>query len=98
MKFSAAVFAGFGLGLALAPISAEAQVPRGTCMISDPTGTPLNVRAAPNGAVVGRLFNGDVVVMTGAISQDRGKPWAQISTPNSGVRGWVFREFISCRN
>ncbi len=98
MKFSAALLAGFGLCLVLVPHTANAQVPRGACMISDPTGTPLNVRAGPNGAVVGRLFNGDVVVMTGAIAQDRGRPWAQISTPNSGVRGWVFREFISCRN
>ncbi len=32
------------LGIALAAPAAQAQVPRGTCMVSDPTGTPLNVR------------------------------------------------------
>ena len=30
------------------------------CKVTDPTGTPLNVRQSPNGKIIGTLANGDV--------------------------------------
>ena len=31
------------------------------CEVADPTGTPINVRAKPNGRIVGTLRNGSVI-------------------------------------
>ena len=98
MKRLAFCLAAGAFALGLIPAAAQAQVPRGTCMVSDPTGTPLNVRGSPGGGIIGRLFNGDFVVMTGTANDERGRRWAQITGTSSGIRGWVFREFISCRN
>ena len=37
------------------------------CIVSDPTGTPLNVRATPNGRIIGSLSNGTRVQAGGGI-------------------------------
>ena len=34
---------------------------RDTCVIADPTGTPLNIRTSPNGKIVGKIANGERV-------------------------------------
>lgn len=39
----------------LASQDAHAQIPRGACMASDPTGTLLHVRGFPNGPVTNRI-------------------------------------------
>ena len=61
-----------------------------TCIVTDPTGTPLNIRSSPNGNIVGTLRNGTAVVIQDTAYDRQGRAWAYI-----GV-GWVFREFISC--
>lgn len=69
------------------------------CKVTDPTGTPLNVRATPNGEIVSTLKNGTEVYIEEAASDDKGRPWAKVSTTSKGkkrVLGWVLREFISC--
>jgi hypothetical protein len=69
------------------------------CKVTDPTGTPLNVRATPNGKIVSTLKNGTEVYIEEAASDDKGRPWAKVSATNKGkkrVLGWVLREFISC--
>lgn len=71
------------------------------CKVTDPTGTPLNVRNAPNGRIIGTLKNDTEVYIEQLASDDSGRPWAQISSYRRGRRriiGWVFREFISCYN
>ena len=60
------------------------------CVVTDPTGTHLNIRATPNGEIVGTLRNGAVVNVKAYVYDSRGRPWANI-----GV-GWIYREFISC--
>ena len=35
------------------------------CVVADPTGTPLNVRSAPNGTILGALHNDTPVQITG---------------------------------
>lgn len=89
---------GGAFALALAAIEARAQVPRGTCMIADPTGTPLNVRATPGGRIVGNLYNGEYVVMRTTTRDASGRPWALVGGTDGSTHGWVFREYISCRN
>jgi hypothetical protein len=69
------------------------------CKVTDPTGTPLNVRATPNGKIVTTVKNGTEVYIEESASDDKGRPWAKVSTTSKGkkkVLGWVLREFISC--
>ena len=98
MKLATCLFTGCALALAFTASQAQAQVPRGTCLIADPTGTPLNVRASPGGRVVGNLYNGDYVVMRTTSRDAGGRPWALVGGTDGSTHGWVFREFISCRN
>jgi hypothetical protein len=79
-------------------VCAPAEAQRtGRCIVSDPTGTPLNVRSAPQGGAVGRLSNGQFVQVLQASRDHKGQPWAYVGTwPHGRPIGWVFREFISC--
>ena len=64
------------------------------CTVADPTGTPLNVRKAPNGAIVGALHN-DTTVLVKEIALANGKQWARI-VPATGRNGWVFFDHLEC--
>jgi hypothetical protein len=78
-------------------VDAKSQTAR--CKVTDPTGTPLNVRASPNGRILRKIKNNTVVYVEQYSTDSKGRPWAQISLPTSNGRkilGWVFREFISC--
>lgn len=71
------------------------------CQVTDPTGTPLNVRAIPNGQVINALRNGREVYIDEIAYDSQGRPWARVSGYYQNryrVWGWVFREFISCYN
>ena len=70
------------------------------CRVVDPTGTPLNLRAGPNGPVIGTIANGRLVRYLRDQDDARGRTWVQIAPWNDGgpgrPLGWVFREFIAC--
>ncbi len=67
------------------------------CKVTDPTGTPLNVRSAPNGKIIGTLANGVIVSITEYKDDANGKPWVDVADyKTKKVLGWVFREFVSC--
>jgi len=81
------------IGMALAS-NALAQ---SRCRVMDPTGTPLNVRTAPNGPIVGALPNGLLVSVVDRAVDANGKPWVYVSGyDDKATLGWVFREFIAC--
>lgn len=83
----------FAIGL---PVKAE-QV----CQVTDPTGTPLNVRDSPNGNVINALRNGREVYILETAYDEQGRSWAKIAGYYEGnyrIWGWVIREFISCYN
>lgn len=86
---------GLLLALSLLPMLAEAHP--STCKITDPSTTPLNVRASPNGQKIGTIKNGVVVQVLDHDSDERGHPWALISRKGRTL-GWVYREYISCLN
>ena len=66
----------------------------GACFVSDPTGTPLNVRSRPNaGTILGALHNGTFVHVTQRYFDQRGRPWVFI-LPQQGWAGWVYRESL----
>jgi hypothetical protein len=65
------------------------------CKVTDPTGTPLNIRSQ-EGGVIGTIENGRVVFVQRYGEDSNGKPWAYVSTAGGRRLGWVYREFISC--
>jgi hypothetical protein len=70
-----------------------------TCRVTDPTGTPLNVRLSPNGKVISKIRNQTVVYPQSIEYDNTGKPWLLINIRQPGgdqMLGWVVREFISC--
>ena len=67
-----------------------------TCVVNDPTGTPLNVRTHPNGPILGALHNGAAVQVLQVITDAEGRPWAYIAPAGPGKRGWVFGAFLRC--
>lgn len=83
---------------ALSIVAMPAQAEK-VCQVTDPTGTPLNVRSQPNGQVITTLSNGTEVYIEEITYDNQGRPWAKIGGYDRGeytVWGWVFREFISC--
>jgi hypothetical protein len=77
-------------------MATDAALAQARCRVTDPTGTPLNIRATPNGRIIGTAPNGLLVTILDTTS-DRGRPWALVAQFETGRRvGWVFREFISC--
>lgn len=80
------------LGLAASPALAQNR-----CAVTDPTGTPLNIRETPNGEIIGRVSNGAGVRVVNSSFDERGRPWVLIRPRGSSqVVGWVYREFVSC--
>ena len=75
--------------VSLAPAAASQR-----CMVTDPTGTPLNVRRF-DGKIIGALHNGEIVRVLRTGADPKGKPWAYVAYETNG-EGWVYREFISC--
>ena len=65
-----------------------------SCKVTDPTGTPLNVRRF-DGKIIGVLHNGEIVKVLRTGADPHGKPWAYVAYETNG-EGWVYREFISC--
>jgi hypothetical protein len=69
------------------------------CKVTDPTGSPLNVRDRPNGEIVNALRNGREVEILETAYDDQNRPWVKIGGYYQGeyrIWGWVIREFISC--
>jgi S1-C subfamily serine protease len=67
------------------------------CRVMDPTGTPLNVRTAPNGHVVGTLSNGTLVKILDRPSNGRGRTWVYVGRYEDRVPiGWVYRDYLDC--
>ena len=65
--------------------------------MTDPTGTPLNVRESPNGKIIGTLANGTWSTIVEYKDAANGKPWVKIVDHETKKPiGWVFREFVSC--
>lgn len=66
----------------------------GECLVDDPTGTPLNVRAEPNGTILTTLQNGTSV----AIIEERRlgtKRWLLVSAQGRQL-GWIFGAYVVC--
>jgi hypothetical protein len=49
------------------------------CKVTDPTGTPLNVRESANGKIVGTVPNGALVTVTESAVDAKGNPWVHVA-------------------
>jgi len=66
------------------------------CRVNDPTGTLLNLRASPNGHIVGTLSNGDHLSLLDRASDRRAKTWLHVGVYEySKPIGSVFLEFLA---
>ena len=65
------------------------------CKVTDPTGTPLNIRDQKKN-IIGAIANGRIVYVQRYGEDSDGKPWAYVSAAGGNRLGWVYREFISC--
>ncbi len=87
----------FAATLLISCVWAAGAAAQSRCRVMDPTGTPLNIRSAPDGGVVGTLPNGVLVAIRENAVDPNGKQWANISQYSDGAPlGWVFRDFIAC--
>jgi len=87
-----------GLCIYLTIFPAEANE---VCKVTDPTGTPLNVRDQPNGRIINTIKNGREVRILAMFYDTKNRPWVEVSGYYKGqykLWGWVFREFITCYN
>jgi hypothetical protein len=67
-----------------------------SCIVADPTPTPLNVRSDPNGKVVLTMENGATVHVLKQESLDA-KSWSLIGSGQDGpMLGWVFSDYLNC--
>lgn len=89
----------FTLSTAIASIALPARAEE-VCKVTDPTGTPLNVRDTPNGTrIITTLPNDTRVYIEETATDPKGRPWVKVGGYSKGkyvVWGWVIREFISC--
>lgn len=67
------------------------------CTVTDPTGTPLNVRETPGGDIVGSWING-VKVRGGMERQTyKGKSWVTVERlAEDNPVGWVYDPYLKC--
>lgn len=88
------------LGL-LAPGAATACDGNPVCTVTDPTGTPLNIRMAPNGRIVGTAANGTELEFIDHV-EDNGKLWARVARYDRNTEvfnydaGIVFLDYLDC--
>lgn len=72
------------------------------CSVKDPTGTPLNIRLSPNGAVVGTAKNGTELMFIEHREVD-GQLWALVERFEAGELAadfdgaWVFADYLDCK-
>ncbi|HXG78393.1 MAG TPA: SH3 domain-containing protein [Methyloceanibacter sp.] len=84
-------------GLALLLLSSCPAAAEERCYVTDPTGTPLNVRDSPNGRIIGTLPDGKFVSVIKKAKAANGKPWALVAELDTKERiGWVFYLYLSC--
>jgi hypothetical protein len=65
-----------------------------SCVVADPSGTPLNVRAVPGGSILGALYN-DSIVFVSDVTVANGKKWAKVIPIRSGKSGWVYLDYLA---
>jgi hypothetical protein len=99
LMLSAIVSGSIGICFSCLPTIAKSDsISNKICRVTDPTGSPLNIRLKPNGKIVARIRNQRLVYPQSIITNN-GKKWTLIAIEEDHkilVLGWGLREFISC--
>jgi hypothetical protein len=75
-----------------------ATTARAECIVADPSPTPLNVRTAPYGSIIGTLDNGQSVYIIDHTLDRQLRAWVYVGDAETDKPlGWVFRKFIVCK-
>ena len=80
--------------LAATLFSAAPALAAGACLVDDPTGTPLNVRSTPNGAILTTLSNGTRVEVLEE-TKIGNKRWLFVARQGERL-GWIFGAYVVC--
>jgi len=83
--------------IAIAMTLANASGVRAGCIVADPSPTPLNIRTAPHGRIIGTLDNGQVVSILDSSTDNEGSPWVYVADDTGNPLGWVYREYVVCK-
>lgn len=100
MQFQKLVFALAFRLVVLGPLPSLGQV-GSYCIVSDPTGTALNVRANPNGKTLRNIKNETPVFIREAKVDSRNRAWTLVTLvddggPRTKSAGWVIRSHLFC--
>lgn len=69
------------------------------CQVSDPTGTPLNVRVKPYGTIVTSLKNGKLLlpIFKERAYDKKGNAWVPVKDHLTGkYLGYVYEKYLFC--
>ena len=76
---------------------APTETAQAHCQVTDPTGTPLNIRSSPSGEITGTVTNGLQVHLVRTEQDTSGRSWSLIEqVGDDRTLGWVYREYIDC--
>lgn len=75
----------------------EQKVAARYCTVSDPTGSPMNVRATPRGEVLGILRNGQRVTIS-RTTEFNNRTWTFAMSEDGTLKGWVVLNYLRCDN
>src|ERR1700731_1066723 len=84
------------LAIALVILAWAATPAISQCIVADPSPTPLNVRTAPYGRIVGALCNGQVVFILDSSIDRHGRPWVYVADDTAPL-GWIYRQYVVCK-
>ena len=97
MRLALSVSVAFLIPGAFLLVSSSPALSQTACRVADPTDTPLNVRASPDGHIVGKLKNGDIVSILDRSSDASGKAWVYVGDDKDRKPiGWVYRDYVAC--
>jgi len=66
------------------------------CLVTNPSGRPINARATPNGAIRNTINNGEHIRLLQSCSDSNGRPWAYVTNAAGQEMGWVFLDNVTC--
>jgi hypothetical protein len=79
------------------PRIASASGAQAGCIVTDPSPTPLNVRTAPYGRIVGTLDNRQGVSILDSSIDNQGRPWVYVADDTGSPLGWVYQGYVVCK-
>jgi len=85
-------------GAVPAPATTAPPVKRSMgCVVTNPSGRPMNVRETPNGIIKEIIDNGSYVQPLRLASAENGMSWAYVADVRGRELGWMYVPYLACR-